>query len=229
MVPRLLLLAIFLVLTCFPRPGLMVKQADFKTCNQSGFCRRQRAYADLVDITQNHPSPYELVPGSIKVDEAKGTVSADLLDSVRNIPFTFSIGLYEKNTARVQIKEAKPLRPRYNEAADFTIATLPVPVPAHNSSSTKDEITVTFGKSGVNRLVVNSKPFRFEFSVNGVPAVSFNERGYLYYEHSRSKQNSLPPPIENQAGDNAAAEEIPAEHDNLSDHEKRGEETEGRA
>ncbi|KAJ3044472.1 hypothetical protein HDV00_001899 [Rhizophlyctis rosea] len=194
----------------------MVKQQDFKTCNQSGFCRRHRAYADLADITTNHVSPYELVPGSVKVDEHKGLVTADLIDSVSKVPFTFSIAFFEKNTARVQIKEAKPPKPRYHEAAEFAIEKLPYYVPVKDASSTDDEVTVTFGDDKQNRLVLHKKPFQFEFSVNGVPAVSFNERGYLYYEHQRAKED--PPALEKQE---AAAEDVPADHEqNLSDHEE---------
>ncbi|KAJ3056166.1 hypothetical protein HK097_007890 [Rhizophlyctis rosea] len=207
---RLFGVAIILVLACFPQPGQMVKQHDFKTCSQSGFCRRHRAYADLVDISPEHASPYELVPKSVKVNEKKGTVTANLVDTAKKIPFTFTINLLEKNTARVQLKEAKPHKPRYNEVADLTIETLPAGVSAFNSTQSDEEILVTFGEEGRNQLVLHKKPFRFELSVNGVPAVSFNERGYLYYEHSRKKEQ--PPAIENQAG--ADGEDI------VSDHEK---------
>ena len=206
---RLFASAIVLVLACFPAPGQTVKQHDFKTCSQSGFCGRHRAYADLVDIAPEHASPYELVSNSVKVSEKKGLVTANLVDPTRKVPFTFSINLLEKNTARIQIKEAKPLKPRYNEVADFTIETLPAGVPAFNSSQSDEEVRVTFGQGGQNQLVLHKKPFRFEWSVNGVPAVSFNERGYFYYEHTRKKEQT--PAIENQAG--ADGEEVVADHE----------------
>lgn len=203
----------------FAAPGEMVKQGDFKRCDQSAFCYRQRSYADLADKLPGYNSPYQLIPDSLKVDEAKGEVTANLLDTERNVPFVFTVSLLRRNTARVQIKEARPVKPRYELLGDFALAAeypSSVPIKNVNRSDAAEGIAVTFGASGQNSLVVHSKPFKFELAMNGVPAVTFNEKGYFYYEHMRSK-NSVPK-LENQA---AAAGDgsVPAATDETKDNE----------
>jgi alpha 1,3-glucosidase len=40
-----------------------------------------------------------------------------------------------------------------------------------------------------NTLVVYANPFKFELAVDGVPAVSWNERGYFYHEAYRKRDD----------------------------------------
>eukprot|EP00842_Homolaphlyctis_polyrhiza_P006207 jgi/Hompol1/6588/HPOL_000454-RA len=49
------------------------------------------------------------------------------------------------------------------------------------------EIRLRFGPGKRNSLALFASPFRFEFAVDGVPAISFNERGYFYLERLRTK------------------------------------------
>ncbi|KAJ3286070.1 hypothetical protein HK104_009189 [Borealophlyctis nickersoniae] len=218
-------ISLLIVLAVFPCPGHMVKQADFKKCDQSGFCRRQRAYADLADMTPQFVSPYVLVSDSLKVDGKGGLVTADLINSENGVSFAFSVNLLELNTARVQIKEKNPIKPRYDVVPEIGFGTepdFPKSIPATNTSQTAEELRVAFGTNGQNSLVIHNKPFRFELAVNGVPAVSFNERGYLYYEQQRKKVET--PALENQAagGDDIVAPEDGGETsgEKLSDVEK---------
>ncbi|KAI8826243.1 glycosyl hydrolases family 31-domain-containing protein [Fimicolochytrium jonesii] len=187
--------AAVLLVALFPAPGYMVKSDDFKRCDQSAFCVRQRAYADFADKVYNDSkdsrlSPYELVAGSLKFDEKAGLVTASLLDAENKIPFSLSVSLLERNTARVQIKETRPVKSRYELSGDLALASeLPKSVPISSSTNSKDssETTVVFGEKKQNSLVIRAKPFAFSLSVNNVPAVTFNEHGYFYYEHWREK------------------------------------------
>ncbi|KAJ3012456.1 hypothetical protein HKX48_006277 [Thoreauomyces humboldtii] len=195
-----------LAIISLAHPCLAVKQEDFKQCHQSAFCVRQRAYADLVDHNQKHDpshpkSPYEVIHNTVKVDPASGVVTASLLDAERNVPFSFSLTVLEKNTARVTIKESRPLAPRYEMSGDEALA-IPYPAAARLGKVKHDVggvTTVAFGENDRNTLVLRSKPFSFQVKVDGVPAVSFNEKGYMYYEHWRQKDAPDASVLENQA------------------------------
>ncbi|TPX67212.1 hypothetical protein SpCBS45565_g03933 [Spizellomyces sp. 'palustris'] len=208
---RRLVHIICLVVLLFVKDIVMVKHGDFKRCQQSGFCVRQSAFADLVDKVPSFGFQFELLPDSVKIDEGRGVVTAHLLDQKQKTPFIFELSLLERDTARVRIKEAPPIKPRYELLGDLALASaLPasVPIAKVNRSSTGEEIAVHFGASGKNLLILRARPFRFELSVNGEPAVSFNDKGYLYYEHSRTKEST--PALENQAA-GAADGSVPVE------------------
>ncbi|KAJ3152518.1 hypothetical protein HDU89_001207 [Geranomyces variabilis] len=206
-----LLATLLVLLAVFPRPGVMVKQEDFKQCSQSAFCVRQRAYADLADITRaSSPSTYELVAGSLDVKSKEGVITASLIDRERNIPFSFNVNLLERDTARVSIKESRPLKPRYELTGDLALdAAYPASVPVGSVKHNGADTTIRFGKDERNSLLIRLKPFSFELAIGGVRAISFNDKGYLYYEHWRQKKDEeSAPAVENQAAEPEGA--VPA-------------------
>ncbi|KAJ1562489.1 hypothetical protein HK405_011507 [Cladochytrium tenue] len=115
---RTVVLAAATAFVVFPAPALMVKHHDFKRCDQSGFCVRQRAHARLADLFTN-PAPgepvnfterYTLDLTSLAVDEAAGTVRASLVDA--DAPSTagsprlrFELDLLAAGAVRVRLVE----------------------------------------------------------------------------------------------------------------------------
>jgi hypothetical protein len=67
-----ILLAVFFIDKSFA-----VKNSDFKRCDQSGFCVRNRAFADLVDLGQP-PSVFRVDRSSLKWLVDRGEVLAEL-------------------------------------------------------------------------------------------------------------------------------------------------------
>jgi len=47
---------------------LSVKQQDFRTCTQTSFCRRNRAYADKA-ISGSFSSPYIVVKDTVNIKD----------------------------------------------------------------------------------------------------------------------------------------------------------------
>jgi alpha 1,3-glucosidase len=86
-----------------------------------------------------------------------------------------------KNSFRFQMKERIALHPRYETS--FSIELLEKNTFTHSIDS-KGTITAQFDRT---RLVIEANPFRFKSFVNGVQAMEFNDRGYLYYEPYRSE------------------------------------------
>ncbi|KAH6583225.1 hypothetical protein BASA60_001544 [Batrachochytrium salamandrivorans] len=193
-----------------------VKHSDFKTCDQSGFCTRQRAYADLVDKAATDNSTqhyYSFVPASLVLDEAHGRIAAQLMGLEPTDVFTVEFDFLLSGAVRLRINERDPLHPRYTGAASFAlVADDPQKSSTGNENSnqshqfqstrfvsevaTKDEWRVRFGNDpdSQNVLSLYANPFRFQITVNGVPAMTFNERGYLHMEQYRTRDdpNAIP-------------------------------------
>ncbi|KAI8812796.1 glycosyl hydrolases family 31-domain-containing protein [Cladochytrium replicatum] len=233
-----LLLISLLLLFLIPSVAT-VKQEDFKLCHQSGFCKRQRAYAEYVQRKGlTGKSPYSLQEDSLKVNLDAGEIAAVIRDAERNVDYTLQIDLLTFPTApggvlggvsaegssgaRVRIKEAAPLKPRYEQAAEFAIVAEELSRALAGSAnasfagrtaaaggsavdSSEGSVHVVFGKDKKYGLFINSSPFRFEFSVDHVQLVSFNERGYFYYEHLRKKEEAVQAIADQEQGEEAVA------------------------
>ncbi|KAL7269929.1 glucosidase II [Rhizina undulata] len=193
----------FLLLSLsFPHGGLSVKHENFKTCAQSGFCKRAREYADrAVAAGPSWVSPYELDEQTIKLDDGvltgtvwKTIISEDVEERVE-LPLKFSF--LENGIARVTIDEAKRIngdielrhdskarKERYNEAENWVL------VGGKNfhkdaKLQTKDGVTrVIYGPAGLEAQVQH-KPFGIKFIRDGEPQVIFNEHNLLNIEHWR--------------------------------------------
>ena len=195
-VPKLLLVIFIIGLALLITHIDMVKKEDFKKCDQSGFCRRQRAYAAIADKTSStFMSPYELDPSSVQVDDGAGTLKADIFDRERNVNYILDVRLLKDATVRVRLREATPLYPRFDMLDALTRVGSPdthTSIVNYNKTSTLTS-PLRIQMSGMSSeheilLVIQPKPFKFEFLIDGDPAMVFNGKGYLYYEHSRKKE-----------------------------------------
>ena len=217
--PQLLFL-VLLVLSVI-QPGEMVKQADFKTCAQSGFCKRQRAFSKLRDLGDSSDAlaSYSLVKESLTVNLDLGTIQGTLMS--RDTLYVLRMTAFDKSM-RLTLEEAQPVHKVYKGTAEFTLEQLPSQVPLKwVSGSTKtSNASLAFGQGNLIRW--NVDPLLIQWSVIDVPVVTFNERGYLNYEKSRLKQPP-PPVLENQPADGSTAPEQPQANssENLSDKERQ--------
>ena len=170
----------------------MVKESDFKTCAQSGFCARQRAYASFVDL-EKATREYSLLWNSLQVQSDQGKLSIELLESVSATKYSLLTSTFA-HSCRLSITQLDPVHSVYTKAGDFTLENLPAPAPFTLSRNGSASLSLSFGVDQ-SILIVNS-PFRLEYAVAGTPVVVFNDRGYFNYEHARSK---APEVLENQA------------------------------
>jgi len=183
-----LVLSVVNVLNC-------VDRGNFKTCDQSSFCKRNRAL-------QEGNSPFEIIPGTIKYEY--GTVSCDLLNIQTQVSFKLTIDTLEKDTARVRVTELSPIRPRY-----FVHDSL-VKTPAQKRLKKETSEDGTFKVSFGNNVIVGTyKPLRIDFYDSEVLILSFNSRGLVNFEHYRNKQEA-PEPVAEETGEEKK-EETPKE------------------
>lgn len=171
LVPRLT----FLWLTLLSIVTAM-KFDDFKTCSQSGFCRRNRAYADQVTT-----SPYQLVPNSIQTNNDH--VYAEIINKETRVMMTMDVYVLQDNTARVRINEKNPIKPRYDDHIKHTLYSEPQLAGQSTVDSQKEVII----KNKERTIVIHPDPLRIEFLVNDQPVITLNERGFFNFEHLRLK------------------------------------------
>ncbi|KAF9436979.1 hypothetical protein BGZ76_002382 [Entomortierella beljakovae] len=173
-----------------------VKREDFKTCAQSGFCTRNRAYADLAKETPNWASPFQLIPSTLKLDN--GILSGDLIniqEDSQPMPrsgLTFELHLLDNDAVRVRINEREPAFPRYDGLKD-TVIVRPYGLAKDSTyTSLNDDgsgaLTIQCGATNQNTIKITSAPFKIEFLVNDVPTVVLNDEGLMRFERLRRKQ-----------------------------------------
>ncbi|KAI9311317.1 glycosyl hydrolases family 31-domain-containing protein [Dichotomocladium elegans] len=189
-----------------------MKKEDFKTCSQSGFCRRNRAYADMAMTSTDFVSPYKLMTESVLLDDSH--VYADIQNTETDVILTLDVHVLQDNTARVRINEKNPLKARYEDHIQYTLVGEPVAQAAQ--AITKDDaegrVIITLDPS--RSIVIYPSPIRIEFMVDGAPIVSFNDRGLFHFEHLRTKDTHKPKMIEKVNEDGSVEEtEAPWESD----------------
>jgi alpha 1,3-glucosidase len=193
-----------------------VKRQDFKTCSQSGFCRRTRALADRQESHKSKwQSPYSLT--SPKFDS--GVYRADVANALfPDIQFSLEIRFHSDGVARVLVDQVRGLRQRYNESAIWALKHDPTIETDKNAFHVQiggDESVIKYAH-GRHEVHVAHDPILVTFYRDSQPQVVLNERGLLNLEHFRTK------PVEAQVGeapdllvqDSAAVEEHMKEEPN---------------
>lgn len=181
------------------KPVSAVKHHDFKRCDQSGFCKRQHAYADTADVSN---APYKLDPNSIrmKAGEVTGTIIKTLADSTK-VNFPVKLTLLDSGSARIQVDEekrqkgdielrhgSKARKERYNEAGSWALTGAGLQSQKLQKFDKSDKaVTITWGAKSEFSAVLSYSPFNAKFLRNGKEQVVLNERGFFNFEHWRPK------------------------------------------
>ncbi|EGC47052.1 glucosidase II alpha subunit [Histoplasma capsulatum var. duboisii H88] len=207
-----LFLAILTILSCLVVPGEMVKHGNFKTCSQSGFCARNRAYADTVSNQgSSWSAPYRLESNSIKFagGQLLGTI-VKTAENNENVKLPLTVSFLTSGVARVTVDEEKRIKgkiqlrhdrkirkERYNEAAKWAIVGgLELSSSAEIVEGTEAGITkVAYGPDKKFLAIIRHSPFEVHFQRDGETHIKFNDKGLLNVEHWRPK-------VEKPKGDN---------------------------
>ena len=180
-----------------------VKRENFKRCDQSGFCRRNRAYADAVSsVGSGWSSPYVLDPKTIKVK--KGQLTGSILKSVREsqspIALPITILFQEGGVARITIDEARrqqgdielrhnspAKKERYNEVGSWALIGQPRGDSSVKEETSEKETIVSYGPDNKYKAIIRHQPFSIDFQRDNEVHVRFNANGLMNYEHWRPK------------------------------------------
>ena len=181
----------------------MVKHENFKTCDQSGFCKRNRAYADSVTSRGNSwTSPYDLERASLQVKngELSGIILKKLEDDGQTVRLPLFISFLQSGSVRVTVDEEKrqkgnielrhgsqARKERYNEAAKWALIG---GLSTDTSVAVSTESGTTIVKYGPNQkyqALIRHSPFSVDFVRDEHVHVKLNGQGFMNMEHWRPK------------------------------------------
>jgi alpha 1,3-glucosidase len=187
--------------------SLAFKAHDFKTCSQSGFCRRGRALsARAKEAKSAWVSPYSVDHSSVVISRNQAVFTAAVKSSLYpNINFGLEVRIHEDGVARVRMDEVGGLRKRYDEAASWSLIAEPSISQNIKWVKGKKDIRAIYGEKKDIEVVVAYYPLRVSLLRNGREEVVLNGQGLLHMEHFRTKEASAEQ-SETVEGDNAADE-----------------------
>ena len=178
-----------------------VKREDFKSCAQSGFCTRNRAYADLSSETPDWESPFRLDPASLQLEN--GILTGDLIHApttssnsaepggALNAGYTLEVHLLDNDAVRVRMSERDPKRRRY-DGLQKSVLVKPLISSTQYDQLPRDEnglFTITYGSQRQNSARIRFAPFQIEFLVDGVSTLVLNEGGLLKIEAAQARSD----------------------------------------
>jgi alpha 1,3-glucosidase len=181
-----------------------VKHENFKKCSQSGFCKRNRAFADDVSAKgSSWTSPYELEPSSLHFKDGKleGTILKSVSDNEK-VRLPLVVSFLESGAARVIVDEEKRLKgdielrhnsparkERYYDAEKWVlVGGLDASKTATLSSESEAGYTkISYGPDNKFQAIIRHAPFSMEFQRDGETHVQLNNKGFLNLEHWRAK------------------------------------------
>ncbi|KAG6865118.1 hypothetical protein C0991_005018 [Blastosporella zonata] len=187
---------------------LSLKTQDWKTCSQSGFCRRGRALsARAKEAGLQWNSPYSLDPSSIAIATDQATFTAGVKSSLYpDVNFGLELRVHDDGVVRVRMDEVGGLRKRYDEAASWALIAEPIISKDIKWKAGKKDIRAVYGQKKENEVVVTFEPLRVALLRNGKEQVVINGQGLLHMEHFRNKAPEVthteePAPQEGEGGE----------------------------
>ncbi|KAH7906684.1 glycoside hydrolase family 31 protein [Hygrophoropsis aurantiaca] len=183
-------------------PGAFaLKTADWKTCSQSGFCRRGRALsARAQESTSTWKSPYSVDPASIALNSNQASFTAAVKSALYpSVKFELDVRVHDDGVVRVRMDEVDGLRKRYDEAASWSL--IQEPRISQNIQWTvgKKGIKAVYGTKNDIEVEVEFSPLKVSLFRGGKEQVVLNGRGLLHMEHFRKKDEDKP--VESAEGD----------------------------
>lgn len=164
------------------------KAHDFKTCSQSGFCRRGRDLSARAREAKSWTSPYSVDPSSINISSNKAVFSAAVKSSIYpEVNFGLEVRVQEDGVARVRMDEVGGLRKRYDEAAGWALIEEPIISTDIKWSASKKDIRAVYGEKKAIEIVVAFEPLRISLLRGGKEQIVLNGQGLLHMEHFRTK------------------------------------------
>ncbi|XP_030224716.1 neutral alpha-glucosidase AB isoform X3 [Gadus morhua] len=158
---------------------LAVDRGNFKTCDQSAFCKRQRAL-------QPGQSPYRALLDTMELTHTKLTLQ--LINDNNKVRLLLELYRLQGNMTRVKINELKPLKPRY-EVPDVLVQQ-PLTEPLSLLSQDENGVVLSLGGEA-QRVILSARPFRLDIMEGHELLMSLNSRGLLAFEHLRTRKDTF--------------------------------------
>ncbi|XP_055547394.1 neutral alpha-glucosidase AB-like [Wyeomyia smithii] len=154
-----------------------VSHSTFKTCQQSGFCRRLRRNA-------SRESSFELLTDSFIM--TGNVIHMDLLDTANSHLYVLSLSSVGDQIIHFEIDEKQPLTARYRVEDALAQELVPRTLTVQSTSPT---LVIT---DGVKRVQIQPSPFKMDFYYDNIHSISVNSKGFLAMERLRKKPANPP-------------------------------------
>uniref|UniRef100_A0A673G6Y4 Integrator complex subunit 5-like n=1 Tax=Sinocyclocheilus rhinocerous TaxID=307959 RepID=A0A673G6Y4_9TELE len=194
---RMGLLSVFCVCLFFSS-AFAVDRGNFKTCDQSSFCKRQRAL-------KPGQSPYRALLETLELSDSRLTLQ--LINDNNKVHLLLELYRLQGNMTRVKINELKPLKPQ--------------------NSQTRDDngIVLSLGAES-QRLIVSARPFRLDIMEGPEVLLSLNSRGLLAFEHLHLRKDTQAQPdgaeVKESVDGDQQQDEVEKDEDGEGDKEQDG-------
>lgn len=204
-----------------------MKHENFKTCDQSGFCKRNRQFADkAASLATQWESPYRIADGSLsfKSGQLEGTILKTIDANGETVRLPITISFLESGSARVTIDEekrtkgeielrhnSKARKERYNEAESWAIVGGLELAKSATEEKIEGKTIVKYGPAGTFEAVITYAPFGIDFKRDEATQIKLNDRGLLNVDHWRPKVDKPAP--EKKEGEETPEPEVPAGED----------------
>ena len=184
--------------------GLGYKEYLFKNCETSGFCHRNRHFANGIKENPNYKSRYAIDPQSIHFESEDFIVSGNILKEVagidEDIVLPFELSLLDKNNIRIKVDEEQRKNiklsnklvnvNRYNETPNWSFRSLNLSYESKSGtkySQHKNKLVIDYGTKVQYRAEVLYNPFKVVIYRGEEVQVILNDRNFLNYENWRPK------------------------------------------
>ncbi|KFB48949.1 AGAP000862-PA-like protein [Anopheles sinensis] len=177
MVDRRVALAIIAGLCCLAGFAAGVDRNNFKTCDQSSFCRRLRSL---------EPQTSEFVALPQSLQQFKQFITLTVVHQRTQHEYTLKLAcLKGGGTFHFQVDEKQPLSVRYR--VQDVLVQEPQYGQTRVESSSETAVSVACGE-GDAKATVQLAPLKVDFYQQGKLVVSANAKGMMRFEHLRTKQ-----------------------------------------
>ncbi|KAF7271187.1 hypothetical protein GWI33_015912 [Rhynchophorus ferrugineus] len=185
---------------CLLNIVVAVDKNNFKSCEQSSFCRRLRKY-------QPGESTYHLDFSALHITD--NVVEAQLINTqVPEVNLKLTLTAIIGNIFRVSVDEVNGLHSRYKP--QFALNGDPQETKLEVVARNLEQVTVS---SGDSKVVLTAKPLKIEFYTKDKLVNVVNSKGLFAFEHYRNKpaEGETDPQIQDDPG--AWEENFKSHHD----------------
>ncbi|KAJ3218096.1 hypothetical protein HDU67_006654 [Dinochytrium kinnereticum] len=196
----LVLILFALIVAWNPTPVKAAHHEQFKECHQSGFCVRHRAFSRLQDKGRLDQPSYRIESVSKtklelenRRDQAlsNGRLRANVEDPFRpNVTFLLEVEFLSDGPIRIRIVEKDPIAPRFELFGDLALEKEP--------ELTRETVTIHEGRDDIvmqcknTSVRISKNPLVIRVYRDGDEVAVFNGKGYLNYEHLRTRDDDPP-------------------------------------
>ncbi|KJE88713.1 neutral alpha-glucosidase AB [Capsaspora owczarzaki ATCC 30864] len=170
-----LALALVALLCLCSTVSLAVDRNNFKKCDQSSFCARNRN----LEPGNSH---FTVVSSSVAFKD--GQLTADILNTRDNVVLTLQVSGIANSIFRVKVNEKAPRKPRY-EVKDVLLELRETPL-EQDAAAAQGANVITI-RQGKHAAVLTLAPFRLDVVTDDRVIVTLNGRGLMNFEHLRDR------------------------------------------